>query len=79
MATDDEHVEVPAGVIDGANTTFFTTFSYQADTLKVWHNGHLFRRDDEDGFVETNPVAGEFTMKESPLSGDTIIARYMEA
>ena len=79
MAIDDEHVEVATGVINGVNTIFFTTFAYQSDTLKVWHNGHLFRRDDEDGFIETNPSTGEFTMKESPLSGDTIIVRYMEA
>lgn len=79
MATDDEHVEIPTGGINGVNSTFFTMFSYQSDTLKVWHNGHLFRRDDDDGFVETNPTTGEFTMKEIPLNGDTIIVRYIEA
>lgn len=79
MTTNDEHVEVPTGIIDGVNSIFYTAFPYQSDTLKVWHNGHLFRRDDEDGFVETNPVTGVFTMKESPFEGDTIIVRYMEA
>ena len=79
MATDDEHMEVPTGSINGVNVTFFTIFAYQSDTLKVWHNGHLFRRDDDDGFIEANPSAGEFTMKESPSVGDTIIVRYMEA
>jgi len=79
MATNDEHVEVATGDINGANTTFFTIFAYQSDTLKVWHNGHLFRRDDDDGFIETNPGTGEFTMKESPFEGDTIVVRYMEA
>jgi len=78
MATDDEHLEVPTGTIDGINSTFYTTLSYQSDTLKVWYNGDLIRRDDDDGFVETNSSTGEFTMKETPRVGDTVFARYLE-
>lgn len=64
--------EVALGTPDGSNTLFQTPSPYVPNTLAVFVNGKLYRRDWDDGWVETNPMNGVFTMKEAPLSGDAV-------
>lgn len=80
MSTGDEHLEKPAGAIDGSNQNFTTASDYQSGTLKLWINGVLVRADDDDGFTETG--ANSFQTKEALQGGvrpDTLTARYLEA
>lgn len=82
MAIDEEHLEVASGDVNGVNDTFYTSVPYQSGTLKLWYNGILIRRDDDDGFIETNPATGEFQVKEPPEGGlypETPVVRYLEA
>jgi hypothetical protein len=60
--------EIPAGVIDGVNLLYTTSTSYKAGSLAVFLNGLLQEASLVDGWVETDPVAGTFTMKEAPRS-----------
>lgn len=58
--------EVPAGAIDGVNTVFTVSVPYKAGTTAVFLNGLLLRADLDDGWTETDPAAGEVTLKEAP-------------
>lgn len=56
------------GPVDSSNRMFYTPTPYTPGTLAVFLNGQLKPRDQTDGYVETNPATGEFTMNEAPLS-----------
>jgi hypothetical protein len=79
MATGDEKIETPAGDIDGANEYFTTSLPYVSGTLKVWRDGVLVRRYDDDGWAELSPSLGTFRIREVPRLGDTLSVRYIEA
>lgn len=70
--------ETAVGTIDGVNTSFSATAAYTSGTLSVYLNGQLKRPDLDDGFIESNPSTGAFTMKEPPLSGDVLQVRYLD-
>jgi hypothetical protein len=60
--------EVPSGAIDNVNTVFTLSRSYTPGTVAVFLNGQLKREDYDDGWIETDPVAGVVTLKEPPRS-----------
>lgn len=64
--------EVPAGAIDGVNTLFTVSTAYQASSTAVYINGQLKDKDNDDGWIETSPLTGLVTLKEAPLTGDTV-------
>lgn len=79
MAAGDEHLEVPTGLINGFNTTFFTLVAYQPGTLRGYHNGQLIRNNNDDGIIEVNPSTGELQTKIPYANSDTLDVRYLEA
>lgn len=62
------------GVVDGANTEFYTSFDFTPETVQVFWNGRLKVRDWDDGFL----VQGtrKVVMKEAPLAGDSLEIEY---
>jgi hypothetical protein len=64
--------EVAAGAIDGVNTTFTVSVAYTPSTTAVFLNGKLYRKDWDDGWIETNPALGVVDLKEAPVPGDVI-------
>lgn len=75
--TGDEHLEAPAGAIDGANRVFDVSLPYQTGTVRLWVNGVLVRSLDDDGFDELGGTTIE--AREAPFPGDTLTVRYLEA
>ncbi len=71
------HTEVGLGIVDGANTTFFTSKPYQFGTVMYLLNGLLKVKEYDDGFVETDPLTGEIQLKEAPLTGDVVQFTYI--
>jgi len=68
-------IENAIGSINGVNRLFRTTADYQPDTLKVWLNGLLLKKDGSDGWAE---IGGKrFQMHEAPHVGDTVRVYYM--
>lgn len=70
-------IEVPSGAIDGVNTAFQTSKPYLPGSLYYFLNGQLKRPDLDDGFVETDPTAGKFQVKEAPLTDDVVQVYYL--
>jgi len=74
--------EVPSGIIDGANTVFTVSRPYGAGTTAVFINGQLMERSLDDGWFETDPIAGSLTLKEAPRSSgacpDVIQVFYLD-
>lgn len=66
------------GAVDGVNVTFFTPTPYSALSLVAMVNGQAKVAANDDGFIETNPATGEFTLKEAPLVHDVIQAFYID-
>lgn len=64
--------EVASGNIDGVNKTFAVSVPYASNTTAVFVNGKMYRRDWDDGWVETNPLLGIVDLKEAPISGDVV-------
>ena len=64
--------EVASGAINGANTTFTTSVAYVPNTTAVFLNGKLYRRDWDDGWVETSAGAGIVDLLEAPIPGDVV-------
>ena len=62
------------GAIDGTNTTFLTSFDFNAESVNVYLNGRLKVRSFDDGFWVVG--AREVVMKEPPLLGDTLEVEY---
>lgn len=71
-------LEVPAGAIDGLNTTFTVAFPYAPNTTAVFVNGVLQRKDFTDGWVETSPSTGVVTLNIAPETGDTVQIYYID-
>lgn len=64
--------EVASGAIDGVNTTFTVSVAYTPNTTAVFLNGKLYRKDWDDGWVETNPTLGVLDLNEAPVPGDVV-------
>ena len=60
------HFEIPVGVIDGVNLIFTVSTPYQPGSTAVFLNGQLKTKGLDDGWAETDPIAGSITMKEAP-------------
>lgn len=58
--------EIPSGSVDGVNTIFVVSSAYQPGSVAVFLNGQLKTRGLDDGWVESDPVVGEVTLKEAP-------------
>jgi hypothetical protein len=71
-------LEVPSGAVNGTNQAFTTSVPYTAGTLSVWINGQLKRQDLEDGWAETSPTTGVFTMGVAPKTGDIIQVFFLD-
>lgn len=67
------------GAPDGARTDFETVRPYRVGSLRVLVNGLLRKPELDDGYLETDPGAGEFEMKVAPTSDDTLWTFYREA
>jgi hypothetical protein len=61
----------PTPATDGATTLFTIPFGYVSGTLGVWLNG-LIQRPTTD-YVETDNIAGTFTMTSVPISTDNLL------
>jgi hypothetical protein len=77
------HFEVATGVIDGVNKTFKVSMPYLPGTLAVFLNGQLKVGGYMDGWVESAPTLGEFTMNTAPepgpVGGDVVQAFYIDS
>lgn len=69
---------VPSGAINGANTLFTVGEAYTPGSVAVFLNGLLVRRDDDDGWTESNPSGGEITLTEAPRTCDTVNVFYID-
>jgi hypothetical protein len=58
--------EVPSGAVDGVNTVYTVSVPYKLGTTAVFLNGLLQEKSLDDGWTETDPLAGEVTLKEAP-------------
>ena len=72
------HFEVASGSIDGSNETFSVSLPYTSGTLAVFLNGQLKVGGDTDGWVETSPKMGVFSMNTPPELGDVLQAFYID-
>lgn len=63
-----------AGVIDGENTVFYTSFDYKPGKLKVYKNGMRMKPGSSNDYTETG--ANQFSFIDPPLPGDEIVADY---
>jgi hypothetical protein len=70
--------EVAVGTIDGSNLTFAVSVAYQAGSLAVFLNGQLKDRSFMDGWTESSPHLGQFTMAEAPRVGDIVQAFFLD-
>lgn len=59
---------------NGVLLVFYTSCAYKPGTVAVWLNGVKLIAPWEDGFTETGST--EITMKEAPLTGDSLQAEY---
>jgi len=50
---------LPAGTVDGANTSYTTNAPFVASSLHLWVDGFLVHGEDDDGFVVTGPSSFE--------------------
>lgn len=75
------HFEVPTGVVDGVNKTFYTSLPYSPRSTAVFLNGQLKRQDFEDGWVETDPSSGRIDLREAPkisVGPDVVQVFYLD-
>lgn len=68
--------ETPTGAVDGANREFFVSIAYVATSTEVFIAGSAKTAADTDGWDETDPDAGAFTMKKAPRTGDRILVAF---
>jgi hypothetical protein len=73
MAT--THFEVPSGLIDGVNTTFFTSEPYVAGTLAPYKNGLLMP---PGSWVEENPAISKLSLVDPPQPGDVLQVFFVD-
>lgn len=76
--TNDEHMEDASGIINGFNDIFYTSLPYTPGTLFIYLDGIVRVSVDDDGWIESDPLAGEFQMRSVPMSGSRIFVRYIE-
>lgn len=69
--------ETPPETPDGVITDFTTTVAYKPGTVSVWINGMRLQADLDTGFTESPPQT--VSMKEPPLTGDTIAVQFEPA
>lgn len=67
--------ETPSGAVDGANRVFTVSGAY-APGLEVFFTGSAKIAVDADGWDETDPRAGIFTMKTAPRTGDRLLVAF---
>jgi hypothetical protein len=67
-------LEEAIGTIDGVNSLFRTSAPYIQDSLYVFLNGLLKKRDWDDGWEEIDEYS--FRLKEAPQFGDTVYVIY---
>ena len=70
--------EVPSGAINGANTVFTVSVPYLMGSTAVFVNGMLMRADYDDGWLETDPSAGQVTLKVAPLALDVVQIFFLD-
>ena len=70
--------EVPTGAVDGVNRVFRTQFPYIAETTAIFINGKMYRREWDDGWVETDPDTGSLLLNEAPSLGDDVQVFYTD-
>lgn len=71
--------EVASGAIDGVNAVFTVSTAYRPNSVAVFVNGALRRRDLADGWSETNPATGEITLAEPPTVGEVVQIFFIDA
>ena len=71
------HWETPTGAVDGVNLIHFVSKPYVPGSVAVSVDIPL-RADYDDGWIESNPLTGEVTMKEAPNPGETIRIWYLD-
>lgn len=72
------HYEVPTGAINGTNTVFTVSQSYKSGSVAVFIRGILRQQADDDGWTETDSVAGTVTLKRAPLTDDRVTIFYLD-
>ena len=66
--------ETPTGLVNSANTTYYTGRPYIASSLEVYINGLRQKRNTD--FTENAPSEGRFGMTVAPTTGDTVFVNY---
>jgi hypothetical protein len=66
--------ELPNGLQDGVNQTFYTSLPYLTASLQVFINGQLKRADLDDGYTLSPSLL--FVMKQAPLPTDVFQVYY---
>lgn len=69
---------VPTGAINGINTVFNVGEAYKPGSVAAFYNGLIIRKDDDDGWTESDPSTGEVTLTSPPLSLDTVNIFYID-
>lgn len=64
------------GLVDGVNVVFSTSVPYTSGTTAVFVDGVLRDPSAANGWVESNPVLGQFTMKQAPILGQVVRVYY---
>lgn len=74
----NSHFEQPIGVVDGVNLVYITSTPYKPNTLAVYVGGILRNAALANGFLETNPSNGTFTMKQAIGAGTDLQVYYWD-
>jgi hypothetical protein len=69
--------QIPTGLINGSNV-LFAIDPYISGSLFLIINGLKRRPIDDDGVIETSPVAGTFTTKEVLVTGTKLVAEFLD-
>ena len=67
-------IEPAAGLVDGVNTVFLSSVAYVPNSVQVWLNGQMKRKDFDDGWIELG--SNKIKLKEAPLPGDVVQVFY---
>jgi len=66
--------ETPAGLVNGSNKVFTTSFVYSPGLIAIFRSGLRLRNPDD--YSETGPK--QFTLVDAPLSGDNLSVDYIQ-
>ena len=69
--------ETPTPAADGVTTDFLVSKDFTPGTVSVWHNGIRLQADLDTGYSESLPRT--VSMKEPPLTGDTLAVEFVPA